>query len=143
MKHQVGMLAMGEPTPIERHMEELRRTIAPHPQVREVDHYANASRYRFRLNDVPLTAILEAELHDDGRYWAHLSVSAKARLPNWRELRWAKEHFLGDRRVIMVLPPRAEYVNLHPFVFNLYSCLSDNPLPDFRHQDPLTGDVGI
>lgn len=145
MKTPVMPLVMGERLPIEEAMAELRRGIAPHPLVREVDAYSNASRYVFRHRDVKLLAILEAESHDDGRLWAHLSLSAQTprRLPNWEEVRWAKGHFLGDRRAIMVLPPRAEYINITPNVFNLYVCLSGEVLPDFRHRDPISGDIGI
>lgn len=145
MKTPVLPLVNGELLPIELAMADLRKTMPSHPLVRETDSYANASRYSFRLCDVKLLAILEAEEHDDGRLWAHLSVSAQSprRLPSWKELRWAKEHFLGDRRAIMVLPPRAEYVNITFNVLNLYACLSGEPLPDFRMKDTITDQVGI
>ncbi len=145
MKTPVTPLVHGELLPIEVAMAELRASITPHDRVRVVDEYANASGYTFRLADVKLLAILEAEAHDDGRLWAHLSVSAHTprRLPTWKELRWAKEHFLGDRRAIMVLPPRDEYVNITWNVLNLYACLSGEPLPDFRMKDPITDQIGI
>lgn len=145
MKAPVMPFVAGERLPIETAWDELRAGIAPHPLVREVDAYSNAGRYVFRLRDVKLLAILECESHDDGRLWAHLSVSANAprRLPSWTELRWAKEHFLGDRRAIMVLPPRSEYINITPNVFNLYACLTGEPLPDFRMKDVVTGQIGV
>jgi hypothetical protein len=145
VKAPVAPLLFGEKTPIEHAMDEVRGAITQHPLVREVDSYANASRYVFRLDGVKLLAILEAESHDDGRVWAHLSVSAHTprRLPTWRELRWAKEHFLGDRRAIMVLPPKEEYVNITFNVFNLYACLTGEPLPDFRMKDQVTDQIGI
>lgn len=145
MKTPVMPLVNGELLPIEAAWSKLRASIPAHPLVRETDAYANAGMFTFRLQDVKLRAIVEAESHDDGHIWAHLSLSAQQprRLPTWKELRWAKEHFLGDRRAIMVLPPRSEYVNITFNVFNLYACLSGNPLPDFRHEDPITGQVGI
>lgn len=145
MKTAVSSLCYGEKPALEDWADVLRAAIAPHPKVRELEHYANASLYSYRLADVKLRAIVEAEHHADGHFWAHLSVSAQspARLATWKELRWAKEHFLGDRRAIMVLPPRSEYINIHPNVLNLYACLSGNPLPDFRMQDQVTGQVGI
>lgn len=145
MKTPVSPLIHGDRTPIEDHWDALAATIAPHPLVRVVDSYANAGRYVFRLAGVKLLAILEVEHHDDGRHWAHLSVSAHTprRLPSWKELRWAKEHFLGDRRAIQVLPPRAEYINITANVLNLYACLDCEPLPDFRMRDQVSGEVGI
>ncbi len=145
MKTQPMAFVTGERLDIEEAMDALRSTITPHPLVVEVDRYANASRYRFRLAGVKLCAILEAEKHDDGQVWAHLSVSAQSppRIPSWRELGWAKQHFLGDRKAIQVLPPRSEYINLNPHVLNLYACLARDPLPDFRLRDVFTGEVGV
>jgi hypothetical protein len=145
MKKSVEAYNLGPKTEIGLAMDELRAAIAPHPLVREKDTFGNASTYWFRLDGVKLFAILEVESHDDGRRWAHLSVSAQnpKRIPTWKELRWAKEHFLGDRRAIQVLPPRSEYINIRPNVLNLYACLDDNPLPDFRMRDAVTDQVGI
>jgi hypothetical protein len=145
MKTPAPTLLTGGETRIEAAWRELRASIAAHPRVTVKDAYANAACYVFRLADTKLIAICEVEEHDDGQLWAHLSVSAAAprRLPTWRELRWAKEHFLGDRRAIMVLPPKAEYVNITWNVLNLYACLTAQPLPDFRYKDPFTDEVGI
>jgi hypothetical protein len=98
------------------------------------DDYPNAKRGFVRLDGARLCFILEVECVD-GKLWAHLSVSLVDRLPSWKELRWCKEYFLGDRRAIQVLPPRAEYVNLHPFVLHLYAPLEHEPIPDFRGID--------
>lgn len=101
--------------------------------VQRVDGYTNAGRYVVRLDGARLTVIVEVEVVDS-KLWAHLSVGGGfvERLPSWKELRWCKEYFLGDRRAIQVLPPRAEYVNLHPHVLHLYAPLEENPIPDFR-----------
>lgn len=138
-------LVCGQKLDIELAADALRETIAPHPLVVERNRYSNASRYVFRLAGVKLFAILEAEKHDDGELWAHLSVSAHspARVPTWKELGWAKQHFLGDRKAIQVLPPRSQYVNIHPHVLNLYAPLGKDPLPDFRMRDLFTGDIGV
>lgn len=112
--------------------------------VRRVRDYANAKFFDVRLNGVKLRAILGVEVVA-GELWAHLSVSAQApaRLPSWGELGWCKRHFLGDRKAIQVLPPKAEYVNIHPHVLNLYAPLDRDPLPDFRVVISETGQVGI
>jgi hypothetical protein len=102
--------------------------------------YANGATYTVRLDDVRLRAILATE-SIDGQIWAHLSVSAQApaRIPTWQEFRWHKDFFLGDRKAIQVLPPRAEYVNLQPHVLHLFVSLEGDPLPDFRRFHPKLG----
>lgn len=123
---------------IEIRLEELKSAVIQkaHPLVRCIGDYANVQWYRFRLNGVRLQAGLEVEVHED-ELWAHLSVSAQspARVPSWGEMRWAKEHFLGDRKAISVMPQRAEYVNHHPNVLHLFAPLERDPLPDFRARD--------
>lgn len=86
----------------------------------------------YRNDLVGLQVIISAESHDDGRRWLHLSVSNPTRLPKWRELVEVKELFLGlERYAYQVVPPRSRYVNIHPFVLHLFSCLDGEPLPDF------------
>ena len=112
------------------------------PNVRVHDDYPNAKRCAVRLNGALLTIILEVECID-GEIWAHLSMSVPGkRVPTWDELRWCKEYFLGDRKAVQVLPPRAEYVNINPYVLHLYACLERDPLPDFRGID-RTGRIAI
>jgi hypothetical protein len=108
--------------------------------VRLDSEYANGAWYTVRLDNVRLRAILATE-SVDGQLWAHLSVSAQvpARIPTWGELRWHKEYFLGDRKAIQVLPPRAEFVNHHPHVLHLFVPLETDPLPDFRRMHPTLG----
>jgi LmbE family N-acetylglucosaminyl deacetylase len=127
---------------IEAAMDGLKRAISDkaHPLVRCVEDYQNAGYYRFRLRDVRLAAILEVEVHAE-QLWAHLSVSAPARVPSWAELRWAKEHFLGDRKAISVMPPRSEYINHHPHVLHLFASLERDPLPDFRARSLTVPDL--
>lgn len=112
--------------------------------VRRVRDYDNAKFFDVRLRGVKLRAIVGVEIFE-GELWAHLSVSAQApaRLPTWDELGWCKRYFLGDRKAIQVLPPKAEYVNIHPHVLNLYAPLDRDPLPDFRVVITETGQVGI
>jgi hypothetical protein len=112
--------------------------------VRVLDDYVNAKRCTVRFDGEMLMVILEVECVD-GELWAHLSASnmQKQRVPNWRELRWCKEYFLGDRKAVQVLPPRDQYVNINPHVLHLYTCLERDPLPDFRMADPTTGQLAI
>lgn len=116
----------------------------PHGNVRRIDCYSNAARYVVRLDGVLLSAIVEVECID-GELWGHLSVAGQKpqRVPSWAELRWCKEYFLGDRKAVQVLPPRAEYVNLNPDVLHLYAPLERDPLPDFRGWDESLGRLAI
>lgn len=120
---------------IARALDELWPKVAQ-SNVRVADDYTNAKRCYVRLDGAQLSAIVEVECID-GALWAHLSVCCQkpARVPSWDELRWCKEYFLGDRKAVQVLPPRAEYVNLHANVLHLYASLERDPLPDFRGVD--------
>lgn len=79
-----------------------------------------------------LRVILSCSIENDGRAWLHMSVSHRARIPSWGELAIAKEAFLGDIEAIQILPPKARYVNVHPFCLNLYALLDGASVaPDF------------
>lgn len=79
-------------------------------------------------------AIASAEVID-GRRWAHLSLSHKARMPTWPELVHMRDMLLGDDvEAYQVAPPSSRYVNIHPNVLHLFVCL-DAPhgvLPAFE-----------
>lgn len=71
--------------------------------------------------------------HETNETWVHVSVSHRDRLPNWDELKFVKEVFLGrDKLAIQVLPPAEEYVNLHPNVLHLWHCPDRRIVPDLR-----------
>jgi len=51
----------------------------------------------------------------------HLSISTKTRYPTWEEIKDARYSLLPDNiTMAMLLPPKAEYVNLHPNCFHLH-----------------------
>ena len=51
----------------------------------------------------------------------HLSISCKNRLPTWDELHDARYDLIPDDvTMAMILPPKAEYVNVHEFCFHIY-----------------------
>lgn len=79
-----------------------------------------------------LGVIVSGADYPDGKDWLHLSVSRRERVPSYAELIYVKELFIGkDRKAIMVLPSRAEHVNIHPNVLHLFHCMDEDPLPDF------------
>lgn len=94
---------------------------------------ADAPFLAYEHINMPLHVICSAAVERDGRRWMHVSCSRRNRLPSWEELRLVKDTFIGpDRRALQILPPQSEYVNLHPNVLHLWSCLDSDGLPDFR-----------
>lgn len=80
-----------------------------------------------------LAVIISCSIEQDGKPWIHLSVSRKKSIPTWVDLVHVKEIFLGkDALAIQILPARSEYINVHEFCLDLYQCLEDRPIPDFR-----------
>jgi len=56
----------------------------------------------------------------------HLSVSRKDRLPTWEEVRDARYALVPDEvTMALLLPPRAEYVNLHDYCLQAYEVPAD------------------
>ena len=61
--------------------------------------------------------------------WEHVSVSTKRRCPNWQEMCFVKDLFWApDECVVQYHPPKADYVNNHPFVLHLWKH-RDMPFP--------------
>jgi hypothetical protein len=51
----------------------------------------------------------------------HLSISHPDRYPEWDEIVEARYRFIPDEvRVAQLLPPRAEWVNVHPTTMHLW-----------------------
>lgn len=51
----------------------------------------------------------------------HLSISHPFRYPTWDEIHAARYCFMPEEiTVAMILPPKAEYVNIHKNCFHLY-----------------------
>jgi len=79
-----------------------------------------------------LRVLLSVAPEKDGNVWMHASCSREDRLPSWDDIKEMKDLFVGTQRTaIQVLPPEAEYVNQHPNVLHLWSCLTADVLPDF------------
>lgn len=50
----------------------------------------------------------------------HLSISCADRYPTWDEIKWARYEFIPDSITVgMILPPKEEYINIHPNCFHL------------------------
>lgn len=80
-----------------------------------------AGAWMARVSDGELHAI---RTKDDDRW--HLSVSHTTRLPSWDELADARYRFIPDRaRMASLLPPSAEWVDLHPRTLHLWEIGED------------------
>ena len=56
-----------------------------------------------------------------GRFGWHLSISHISRVPTWDEIKEARYMFCPDEvHMAMILPPKAEFVNLHKTTMHLY-----------------------
>jgi hypothetical protein len=77
-------------------------------------------------------------LEIEGPAWEHVSVSALGRTPTWEEMAWIKGLFFSDEEcVIQFHPPRACYVNYHPFCLHLWRPVGvEIPLPPMEAVGP-------
>jgi hypothetical protein len=65
----------------------------------------------------------------------HLSVSHPERLPTWEEMRDARYTLVPDQAtMVLLLPPKSEYVNVHEFCLQMYEIPSEYIE---QHQDRL------
>jgi len=62
--------------------------------------------------------------------WLHASVSHPYRYPSWNEILDIRYTFFPDTAdVFQILPPKSEYVNLHPNCFHLWSPVGRRIMP--------------
>jgi hypothetical protein len=64
------------------------------------------------------------DLYSGGVLRWHLSISCRHRYPTWDEIRDARYALVPDGiTMAMLLPPKIEYVNLHPNCFHLHEII--------------------
>lgn len=62
-----------------------------------------------------------------GEGWEHVSVSYKNHLPTWDEMCRVKDIFWHDDEcVVQFHPPKADYVNNHPYCLHLWRKCGEN-----------------
>lgn len=70
---------------------------------------------------------------DDGRW--HLSISIPHCSPSYNEIKTARYMFIPDDvTMAQIFPPRAEFVNLHPFCHHLWEIKTDELSPNTKTQ---------
>ena len=67
--------------------------------------------------------------------WLHVSFSYPDHLPTWEDTGMVKRILIGpDDSAIIVLPPQAEYVNIHPYCLHLWHRLDGASAPKFARE---------
>lgn len=73
-----------------------------------------------------------AALQDDGKFWQHISLSRKDKMPTYADMVAVKQKFIGDEfEAIQVFPKAEKHVNIHNFCLHLWVPINHSPLPDF------------
>lgn len=81
-------------------------------------------KYTGRMGDMLMydagpCRILLSGPQERGRIGWHFSISCLNRNPTWEEQRDARYSLIPDDiYMVSVLPPKSEYVNVHPFCFH-------------------------
>lgn len=103
------------------------RRVQPPQMMRAL--YPGTRAWQREVNDGHLSVLVGREPTGDGQVLWHLSISHRTneqppqpgRCPTWDEIRAAREQFTPDEvTMAMLLPPKAEYVNVHPTTFHLW-----------------------
>lgn len=111
----------------ERWLEAIAPEVLP-PGVERTVNDSHSKWYRLRLGLSPLTVVLEIELWQR-ELWAHLAVTGRAAPPSLAELGYCRDLFLGDRKVIQVLPRKGESLGAALRTLHLYAQLESDSLP--------------
>jgi hypothetical protein len=70
---------------------------------------------------VPVGRAVLAVVVSDEDGWDHVSVSLPSRCPTWEEMCAVKELFFrDDEAAVEYHPPKADYVNHHPYCLHLW-----------------------
>jgi hypothetical protein len=104
--------------------------LAPARLPADVERTVNDSHskwYRVRLAQA-LTVVLEIEIWQ-GELWAHLAITGRVAPPTQADLVYCRDLFLGDRKVIQVLPRKLEAAEAGARSIHLYAQLESDSLP--------------
>lgn len=107
---------------------QLYRVHNPQMQALMDDDFLGA--YILPLNGSNLDFGVLVSVHDGE--WEHVSVSTEYRCPRWDEMNQIKDLFFEPHEAVMQLhPPKADYVNNHPYCLHLWRPVKvPIPMPD-------------
>jgi hypothetical protein len=78
-----------------------------------------------------LTVIMSVEDRRPGGIWWHISIAHPLGLPSWEQLVEVKEAFMGKEvKAMHLLPPRSQWMNVHPHCMHLWVRLDGDTYPD-------------
>jgi hypothetical protein len=81
---------------------------------------------QFLIKSLKLVKPLRVQA-SDGEGWEHVSVSLAERCPTWFEMCFVKDLFWGpDDLVVQFHPPKADYVDVHPYCLHLWRKVGTN-----------------
>lgn len=84
-------------------------------------------------NKPPMQTVIISGSYRDDIPWLHVSTAWSNRLPTWDEFRQIRDVFLDDGLIaVQVFPPKAEYINQHPYCLHLYARVDARTVPDLR-----------
>jgi hypothetical protein len=86
----------------------------------------------YQDGETGMKIIVSGTDYPDGTHWVHLSISRPDRLPDWEDMKFLKNRFLGpDRMAIQIFPVEKDYVNIHPNCLHLWHRIEPLPIPEF------------
>ena len=89
--------------------------------------YGNNGCFQYAISNRTMLYIIAS----DGEGWEHVSVHCasfeKDRTPTWSEMCKIKDLFWDEEDcVVQFLPPKSEYVNLHPHTLHLWRKIGED-----------------
>jgi hypothetical protein len=98
----------------------------PAPVVRGIEALGYTYVYNKAFTKNGCNVWVTRDLYPNGEVRWHLSISRTDRYPVWDEIRDARYALLPDDcTMAMLLPPKAQYVNLHPRCFHLHEIMDN------------------
>ena len=84
------------------------------------------------LIDDNMTCIVSDGIEEDDQQWRHISISHRNRMPDYDELKRAKELFAGNDCIgYLIFPEKFKHINIDPHCLHIFCPIEHKPLPDF------------
>jgi hypothetical protein len=79
-----------------------------------------------------LQVIMSCAKEEDGKWWIHISLSRRNRMPSYEDLYLIRKLFVSKEDcAYQVFPPEGEHINIHPYCLHLWVCPGERVTPDF------------
>lgn len=78
-----------------------------------------------------LRVVASVCVYPDNKEWLHISFSRAKRMPDYKDIKMVRDHFIGeDKKCFMVFPNKDHYVNIHENCLHLWYT-KESGIPDF------------